>query len=106
MTRRPMRRPVSGVCRYCRCTDENACEGGCSWVDDEHTICSECEHLATTIVKVTFSRTELDAIRRAARRAGLTSAQFVLGAARRATGLVDPRRPFSTSGGRPHKGRR
>lgn len=37
------RRPIErGVCRYCGCTDERACEGGCHWVDDEHTECSRC----------------------------------------------------------------
>jgi hypothetical protein len=34
--------PVHGVCRVCGCTDERACEGGCYWVDDEHTLCSQC----------------------------------------------------------------
>lgn len=32
----------SGVCRYCGCTEENACEGGCTWVDKKKTICSAC----------------------------------------------------------------
>lgn len=35
----------SGRCRFCGCTDEDACipeAGGCHWVDPEHTICSEC----------------------------------------------------------------
>lgn len=31
-----------GVCRVCGCVDEMACEGGCTWVDDEHTLCSAC----------------------------------------------------------------
>lgn len=31
-----------GVCRSCGCTDENACPGGCSWLDEEHTLCSAC----------------------------------------------------------------
>lgn len=30
----------SGVCRYCGCTEENACKGGCSWMNAEQTICS------------------------------------------------------------------
>lgn len=33
---------VPGVCQICGCTDELACEGGCSWVDDERTLCSQC----------------------------------------------------------------
>jgi transcriptional regulator with XRE-family HTH domain len=31
-----------GVCRYCLCMDHRACDGGCSWVDSDHTICSAC----------------------------------------------------------------
>jgi len=31
-----------GQCAACGCTDEHACEGGCSWVDVDHTICSAC----------------------------------------------------------------
>jgi len=29
-------------CRFCGCTDDHACPGGCSWVDPAHTICSAC----------------------------------------------------------------
>jgi hypothetical protein len=32
-------------CRLCGCTDEAACEGGCSWVEDpagEGDLCSAC----------------------------------------------------------------
>ena len=28
------------ACRVCGCTNEMACEGGCSWVEDD--LCSEC----------------------------------------------------------------
>lgn len=35
----------SEKCRVCGCTSEQACEGGCSWVDPEHTLCSRCEEL-------------------------------------------------------------
>lgn len=31
-----------GVCRYCLCVTEQACEGGCEWVDLDCTICSAC----------------------------------------------------------------
>lgn len=34
--------PVEGMCRACGCTDEFGCAMGCSWVDHEHTRCSEC----------------------------------------------------------------
>lgn len=33
---------LSGICRVCGCTDDNACEEGCIWVDKEHTLCSTC----------------------------------------------------------------
>lgn len=33
---------LSGVCKYCRCTDNRACWGGCDWIDQEHTVCSKC----------------------------------------------------------------
>jgi ParB/RepB/Spo0J family partition protein len=29
-----------GTCRFCGCTERNACEGGCSWANDEETICT------------------------------------------------------------------
>lgn len=32
--------PQSGVCRYCGCTDDNACDEGCCWVDPQETVCS------------------------------------------------------------------
>lgn len=28
------------TCRVCGCTDDEACEGGCSWIADD--LCSEC----------------------------------------------------------------
>lgn len=34
--------PRTGTCRACGCTDDNACEGGCSWVDSTYTLCSVC----------------------------------------------------------------
>jgi hypothetical protein len=29
------------TCRNCGCTDENACDGGCWWIEDD--LCSACE---------------------------------------------------------------
>lgn len=41
--RAPARRDrIRGICRTCGCTDEFGCEGGCSWVDRAHTLCSSC----------------------------------------------------------------
>lgn len=31
-------------CRVCRCTDWEACPGGCVWVEDD--LCSRCEEQA------------------------------------------------------------
>jgi hypothetical protein len=33
------------VCRICGCTENSACDGGCSWIEDD--LCSECEPLLT-----------------------------------------------------------
>lgn len=33
---------VPGRCRWCGCTEENACANGCSWVERSYTLCSEC----------------------------------------------------------------
>ena len=27
-------------CRFCGCTQNRACEGGCAWLDTNHTVCS------------------------------------------------------------------
>jgi hypothetical protein len=32
----------AGVCRVCGCTDDNACPGGCAWVDAGRSLCSSC----------------------------------------------------------------
>lgn len=37
--------PPSGVCRFCRCTQQRACAGGCDWIDLEGTVCSSEECL-------------------------------------------------------------
>ena len=43
---REEKNPVAGVCRVCGCTEEHACEGGCHWVDETKTLCSECKEAA------------------------------------------------------------
>lgn len=35
------RRSKAGTCRECGCTDDEACEGGCTWVEPD--LCSACE---------------------------------------------------------------
>jgi len=39
MSRRTKQAENEGRCRVCWCTDEDACPGGCAWVDDAHTLC-------------------------------------------------------------------
>lgn len=36
----------AGVCRFCGCTDDDACPGGCSWANEEQTVCSSPDCLA------------------------------------------------------------
>lgn len=42
--RTPASPTVERICRYCGCTDEQACPGGCSWVTDD--LCSACQQRA------------------------------------------------------------
>lgn len=37
---------TSGVCRFCGCTEERACNPPCSWVDKNRTICSSVDCMA------------------------------------------------------------
>ena len=34
-----------GQCRWCGCTEDRACEVGCSWANRQATLCSECVDL-------------------------------------------------------------
>jgi hypothetical protein len=48
--RRHPRRPVPpgtlvprpGTCSACGCTENYACDGGCSWANAEKTLCTKC----------------------------------------------------------------
>ncbi len=50
--------PVDGTCIVCGCTEDDACEGGCSWVDLTCTnlegrliLCSRCsDEIAGTLI--------------------------------------------------------
>jgi len=35
-------KPKPGTCKLCGCWDAKACPGGCSWVDEDHTLCTAC----------------------------------------------------------------
>lgn len=49
-TRKKTKKPRSGVCQQCGCTDDEACPGGCSWADKAHTMCSTCAfHLMASL---------------------------------------------------------
>lgn len=39
---------MGGVCRYCGCVEERACDGCCAWVDHEQTICTACLGITLT----------------------------------------------------------
>ena len=51
-----------GTCRFCGCTEDVACEGGCGWVDQDETVCS-------TPACVAAWKREDKATRRAAKKA-------------------------------------
>lgn len=36
------------ACQYCRCTEAQACDGGCAWANPEETICTLCASAAET----------------------------------------------------------
>ena len=40
---------ISMKCKYCGCTDDNACEGGCSWVAKD--VCSKCAAKLVRVIK-------------------------------------------------------
>lgn len=42
-----------GRCRWCRCTEAEACEGGCSWANRDRTLCSACVPLDTALRNAT-----------------------------------------------------
>lgn len=37
---------AAGTCRFCGCTDAEACDDGCRWVDTGQTTCSICHFAA------------------------------------------------------------
>lgn len=50
MAKKKTERPTSKVkreCRVCGCTDDNACAGGCYWVEPD--LCSACEKLVPIV---------------------------------------------------------
>jgi len=47
----PEPRYTTGTCRFCGCTDEHGCPEGCSWADDEMTLCTTCEERLERITK-------------------------------------------------------
>jgi hypothetical protein len=46
----------SGVCRWCRCTDDRPCANGCSWGNAAMTLCSECVPLDKAMQTITGRR--------------------------------------------------
>lgn len=33
---------MKGTCLKCGCTEERACRGGCSWIDEQEDLCNRC----------------------------------------------------------------
>ena len=50
---------MTGTCKYCGCTEAQACQGGCAWIDDEQTICSACVRQIAQEELVALSQREL-----------------------------------------------
>lgn len=45
----------AGTCKYCGCSEQAACWGGCAWTDETQTLCTSCrraEVLAEQLVRV------------------------------------------------------
>jgi ParB/RepB/Spo0J family partition protein len=55
-------KPVAGVCLKCGCTEEAACDGGCTWANKEQTLCSKCAPSAA----ITKPAKKLKPVKRAA----------------------------------------
>lgn len=55
-------------CTGCGCTEEHACEGGCSWISTDPPVCSRCAEQATPVFRETLGGSLIDA--RAWRRFG------------------------------------
>ena len=47
---------ASGICQYCKCTEQRGCACGCSWLDVARTVCSA-EACVDQHVKSTLRRT-------------------------------------------------
>ena len=47
-----------GRCRWCGCTEFNACPVGCSWANRQQTLCSECVML-DALMRTVKGRREL-----------------------------------------------
>jgi hypothetical protein len=37
-----LNRPIPGICCVCGCEEDNACDEGCQWVNEEKSLCSSC----------------------------------------------------------------
>ena len=58
--------PPAGVCRVCHCTDNDACDSGCAWV--EPTLCDTCAQMVYEVINTII--VYLDVMGPAAARAG------------------------------------
>lgn len=68
----------AGTCRMCECTEEQACAGGCRWVDESRTLCSACDkasEIAAPIVAIVGTVLQRQKRKTAARWDLLTAAE-------------------------------
>jgi hypothetical protein len=52
------RRPQSGRCTFCGCTDRYGCDEGCFWVNPAHTVCSRCRDLIVELAALFWQRAQ------------------------------------------------
>lgn len=50
---------MTGVCRYCRCTEAHACPQGCVWQDETQELCSVCAAAMYRAIVVLAALTEI-----------------------------------------------
>jgi len=57
----------AGTCKYCGCSEQRACPGGCTWSDETRTVCAPCAD-GEIIAKTTVLAFNMPAIRDKVRR--------------------------------------
>lgn len=68
-----------GTCIICGCDDLHACKGGCSWVNNQHTLCSECFRKNKTVAFLVHESGRFEVIKPKNEKFTLTELQTVVG---------------------------